>query len=226
MFLRLLFVLLVALNIAVAAWLVLGRELVHALPSVDAGVAQLQLLSDPVQRLPAVAASSPAAAPVPDTSAARSTPPTYRCLALGPFATSQTVREARRTLAGTAVRSRQRQQPSQRSLGWWVYLPPLASREQALAQTLRLAAKNVSEYFVVSSGEQLNSISLGLFKDSDNARKRRDEVISAGFPARMSERTESVPVYWLDVVLADARSPRWRRSLDALGVSAHRTGCF
>ncbi len=78
----------------------------------------------------------------------------------------------------------------------------------------------------MASGEQANSISLGLFKDLSNARKRRDEVVAAGFSAHMSERSESTSKYWLDLVLADARSKRWHRLIDALGVSTHNTGCF
>lgn len=228
MVLRLLFLLLVTLNVAVAAWLVLERAVLSAHPAVTTGTPQLLLLSAPMEApaLPASAPAGQALAEVTDAPEPRAVPASYSCLALGPFSTPQTLREARRSLAATAVRSRQRQQPSQRSLGWWVYLPAHARREQALAQAHRLAAKNVRDYFVVSSGEQPNSISLGLFKDPANARKRRDEVIAAGFPARMSERIERLPAYWLEVVFADAHRARWRGSVDALGVSARRTGCF
>ena len=57
MFLRLLFVLLIALNIAVGAWLLLGQDDVHGRSATDAGVPELHLLSE---RPPA-----PSSAPVP-----------------------------------------------------------------------------------------------------------------------------------------------------------------
>ncbi len=79
---------------------------------------------------------------------------------------------------------------------------------------------------MVSSGDQPNTISLGLFKDPANARKRRDDVIAAGFPARMSERSESVPEYWLDLVIADSSGFNWRSRISASGVGSHSTGCF
>jgi hypothetical protein len=46
MFLRLLFVLLIALNIAVGAWLLLGQDDVHGRSAADPGVPALQLLSE------------------------------------------------------------------------------------------------------------------------------------------------------------------------------------
>lgn len=224
MVLRLLFVLLVALNVAVGAWLMLGRGDAGASPPGRIDVLPLQL---PIRADDASPSPTPSLHAPSETLAAASAPSaSYTCLALGPFATGCAVHNARRALISTVARSRQREQLSHRSLGWWVYLPARASREQALAQAHRLAAKNVRDYFVVASGEQFNSISLGLFKDPSNARKRRDEMVAAGFSARMSERTESTSEYWLDVVLADARSKRWHRLVDALGVSTHNTGCF
>ena len=46
MFLRLLFVLLIALNIAVGAWLVLGQDDVHVRSVTDPGVPVLHLLTE------------------------------------------------------------------------------------------------------------------------------------------------------------------------------------
>src|SRR6187402_86991 len=56
MLLRLMFVLLIALNIAVAAWLLLGESGTHAVDPSDNGVPKLKLLAE----LPASAFSAPA----------------------------------------------------------------------------------------------------------------------------------------------------------------------
>lgn len=248
MFLRLLFVLLVALNIAVGAWLVLGQDDAHVRSVTDPGVPVLHLLTERPELLAAQQASEPppattaaisqpvagasTGAPVASASAALSVPPdnqaaaSYRCLALGPFASLQAMRSARSRLADATARSRSRQEQSQQSRGWWVYLPAQPSRAQALAVAQRLDAARFTDYFVVSSGDQPNTISLGLFKDPANARKRRDELTAAGFPAQMTERVETVPEYWLDVVVADADPTGWRQRLRALGVGSHSTGCF
>ncbi|HEV2679793.1 MAG TPA: SPOR domain-containing protein [Rhodanobacter sp.] len=224
MFLRLLFVLLSALNIAVGAWLLLGQPYARGGNSTDPGVTELRLLSElPMPAPMATAATTVAAAPVPVT------PPrnlSYSCMALGPFATPQDLRNARQVLAAQATRMRSRQEQASQTSGWWVYLPAAGSRAQALEQARQLGAKHIGDYFVVSSGDQTNTVSLGLFKDPANARKRRDEVVAAGFPARMSERSESVPEYWLDLVIADSNRFDWRSRISASGVGSHSTGCF
>jgi hypothetical protein len=268
MLLRLLFVLLIALNIAVAAWLLLGDSSTHAVDPTDGGVPKLKLLAElpapPVSAAPpaasaAVAASASvaglpkAASTVAPATTSPGTPPakpatkavagetllvpaetaptsprrSYRCLALGPFANQVDLRAARTAIAPRTVRSRQRQEQTSESHGWRVFLPALATREQALAQARRLDAKGIKDYFVVTAqGDLQNSVALGLFHDPANARKRRDEVIAAGFPARMSERTEVTPVWWLDVVVPDEAGTDIRRSIRTPGITARTTGCF
>jgi hypothetical protein len=249
MFLRLLFVLLIALNIAVGAWLLLGQDDVHGRSATDAGVPELHLLSErppapssaPAPASPATTAGAasaatsagptPTAAPAAQAAASAPVPPpqpsrpnTYTCMALGPFATQVDMRNARSALTSQAARMRQRQEQTTQTTGWWVYLPGGGSRDKALEIGRRLAAANVGEYFVVSSGDQSNTISLGLFKDPANARRRREQVVAAGFPAQMTERTESVAEYWLDVVIADNGHADWRNRVR--GVGSHSTGCF
>ncbi|MBT2145780.1 MULTISPECIES: SPOR domain-containing protein [unclassified Rhodanobacter] len=221
MFLRLLFVLLTALNIAVGAWLLLGQPYARGGTPSDPGVAELRLLSEMPEPGPATTAAQPAPA-----TATPSRNLSYSCLALGPFATPQDLRNARQALSAQATRMRSRQEQASQTSGWWVYLPAAGSRAQALAVARQLAARHIDDYFVVSSGDQPNTISLGLFKDPANARKRRDEVTAAGFPARMSERSENVPEYWLDLVVADGGNFDWRSHVRAGGIDSHSTGCF
>jgi hypothetical protein len=284
MLLRLMFVLLIALNIAVAAWLLLGESGTHAVDPVDKGVPKLKLLAElpaPASTAPAVsgsaatsalaaAAATPARASTERTTAV-ATPPvasapvaakpaprepekkapaessatpaalasastasaptsakrSYRCLAIGPFTNQVDLRSTRTALAPRTVRSRQRQEQTSESHGWRVFLPAQATRDLALAQARRLEAKGVKDYFVVSAaGELQNSVALGLFHDPANAKKRRDEVIAAGFPARMSERTEVTPVWWLDVVVPDDANADIRRGIRSPAASAKPTGCF
>lgn len=223
MFLRLLFVLLTALNIAVGAWLLLGQPYARGGTPSDPGVAELRLLSELPEPGPASTASAPAPVPAEVTSSPNLS---YSCIALGPFATPQDLRNARQALSAQAMRMRSRQEQASQTSGWWVYLPAAGSRAQALAVARQLAARNIDDYFVVSSGDQPNTISLGLFKDPANARKRRDEVTAAGFPARMNERSESVPEYWLDLVVADGGNFDWRSHVRTSGIGSHSTGCF
>lgn len=241
MLLRLLFVLLIALNIAVGAWLLLGQNDTHAHLPTDPGVNKLHLLSE----LPQPPASVTQGASAANVAAATTTPTqsssvanplaaqpstntlSYACMALGPFATQEDLRVARNALEPQVQRMRARQEQTTQSRGWWVYLPPMSSHAAALAEARQLAAKNIQDYFVISgAGDDQNTVSLGLFKDPANARKRRDQIAAAGFPAQMSERTETVPEYWLDLIPVDSTHFDWRSRVHDLAIGSHSTGCF
>jgi hypothetical protein len=224
MFLRLLFVLLVALNIAVGAWLLLGQDDAHGRSVTDPGVPMLHLLSE--QSAPPPASRPPVVASTPAPAASAAVALQTMCLAIGPFDTPQDLRNARGALAGPGVRMRSRQEQTTETRAWWVYLAAPGTRAQALALARRLEAAHVGDYFVMSSGDQSNAISLGLFKDPANARKRRDEVTAAGFAAQIQERTEQVPEYWLDLVVADGARFDWRSRVRTAGIGSHSTTCF
>lgn len=261
MLLRLFFVLLIALNIAVAAWLLLGDSGTRTMDPNDGGVPRLKLLAEvPAPAVTGAAPSVSASMAIADSAARASTVATpaiapakpattapvvskpadkpvadapisprrsYRCLAIGPFPTQVDLRAARTAISPRTVRSRQRQEQTSESRGWRVFLPAQSTRDQALAQARRLEGKGIKDYFVVTAqGEMQNSVALGLFHDPANARKRRDEVIAAGFPARMSERTETTPVWWLDVVVPDEAGSDIRKGIRTPGVTARTTGCF
>lgn len=238
MFLRLLFVLLIALNIAVGAWLLLGQDNAHGRSATDPGVPELRLLSEvpasgsvaPSASVAASTSAAPAASTAPahvsTALAAPQSAPSYACMTLGPFATPLDLHNARSALSAQITRARARQEQITQASGWWVHLPASASREQALAQARLLKARGITDYFVVGSGDQQNTVSLGLFKDPANARKRRDEVAAAGFPAQLSERSEQVPEYWLDLVVADSAHFDWRRRIRDPAVGSHSSGCF
>jgi hypothetical protein len=220
MFLRLLFVFLMTLNIAVGAWLLLGQNDSLGRSATDPGVPELRLLSE---RAPDPAPAAEATAPRPPPMAPSAS---YACMTLGPFATPLDLRNARGTVARQAVRLRARQEQASELRGWWVHLPTSGSRAQALAEARRLEAKHISDYFVVGSGDQQNTVSLGLFKDPANAHKRLDQVVAAGFPAQITERTEQVPQYWLDLVVADSAHFDWRSRIPDPSVGSHSSACF
>ena len=216
MFLRLLFVFLMTLNIAVGAWLLLGQNDSLGRSATDPGVPELRLLSERM----------PETTPAPGASAPMAPSASYACMTLGPFATPLDLRNARTAVARQAVRLRARQEQTTELRGWWVHLPTSGSRTQALAEARKLEAKHIADYFVVGSGDQQNTVSLGLFKDPANAHKRLDQVAAAGFPAQLTERTEQVPQYWLDLVVADSAHFDWRSRIRDPSVGSHSSGCF
>jgi hypothetical protein len=95
--------------------------------------------------------------------------------------------------------------------GFWVFLPAQGTREAALAAARELSAQGLRDYYVVTAGDQENTISLGLFRDRGNAETRRREVEALGFTPELQERTEEIPNYWIE--LAGAPDLDWRASL-------------
>jgi hypothetical protein len=198
-FYRLLFLLLIAFNIGVAAWLAFGRAPAVPLPpATDPGVPELKLLSER------------AGAPAPIAPESRAALASDRCESIGPFPTQADMRGAMQTLTPHVPRIQYREEQTHQSRGFWVYLPALPSRDAALAAARALSAKNVRDYYVVTAGDQQNTISLGLFHDRVNADTRRAQIAALGFNAQVSERVETLPVYWVDFVLPAQPGFNWQ----------------
>jgi hypothetical protein len=219
MFVRLLMLLLLAANIGVATWLVLAqRQPAPRLPLTDPGVPPLVLLAERDRASRANEPEAPAPRPV-----RRDT----RCTSLGPFGTQSDMRAAMNALTPAVERIQFRESARTQSYGHVVYLPAQPSREAALTFARELSARGVRDYYVVSSGDQQNTISLGLFRDVSNAQRRRAELAALGFNAQIAERTEARPEYFLDYAQAAARPVDWRTLLpDLRNVTARTIPCF
>ena len=60
----------------------------------------------------------------------------------------------------------------------------------------------LTDYFVIVSGDMENSISLGLYRDEQNARKRQQALRALGFNPRVVPRYKTIDQFWLDYQLA------------------------
>jgi len=209
MFVRALFLLLLAANLGAVSWLVFAPDM-HATeaPASDPGVPKLILLSE---RDRGDDASAELAAP-PET---RADQRNDECHSIGTFPTQADVRAAISTLTPLTRRVQFREAHATQARGYWVYLPALQTREQALAAARQLSSKGVRDYYVVTAGDQQNTISLGLFRDQGNAERRRAEIAALGFTPQSIARTEELPVYWLDYATDRAHPLDWRTRLGA-----------
>lgn len=215
---RALIVLLVVLNLGVAAWWMARDEPVPAVATVDppAGVARLQLLREEagVARVPPSSFAATRATPPPaDASAASASgapsavdpgvaaAAVIHCYALGPFPDAATVATARRQLQSRATRLHVREVASDRRRGWRVWLPAQADRATAQALVERIAAAGFADYFIVASGEEANSISLGRYGSEPTARRRQAALQAAGFDDVRAEALGDAPAAatWIDI---------------------------
>ena len=216
MFLRLLFLLLLALNLGAGAWLLFGRAPVRALPpAAGADVTELRLLSEqPARasaRLPVV--SAPVIAET--------------CSTLGAFTTSVDMRAAVQALSPHVSRIQYHEEQVSHSHGFWVYLPATTDREAALDEARKLAGKGINDYYVVTAGDAQNTISLGLFDDESNAQNRMAKLQQLGFPAKVKQRVDTEPAYWVDYAVPAATAFEWQTWLPGRNdLQAKPIDCF
>lgn len=217
MILRGLVVLLVCLNLGVGAWwLAQPVPVPDPLPPIDAGVGSLVLLGE-AEAPPTADEMELGAVPVP-------MPATPGCLTIGPFATPAELRAAMAALTPSVARIQFREVAATQLRGYRVYLPAAASREAALAAARQLAARGVRDYYVVTAGDQENTVSLGLFRDLANAEKRRGEISAQGFAAVLEPRTDAGAQWWID--LAAEPDFDWKSLLpSAKDVQARPVAC-
>ena len=208
MLLRVLVVLLACMNLGVGLWWALHTD-PAPVPSAatDPGVGSLVLLSE--SQRPPVAASAELSAD-PEPLAAGST-----CLSIGPFNDAAALRTVMNTLLPRVERIQFREVAVTTLKGYRVYLPPAANHADALQISRTLAARGITDYYVVTAGGQENSVALGNFKDLANATARRDAITALGFLPAVEPRLEPAAQWWID--LAAAPGFDWKAQLAGHG---------
>lgn len=221
MILRLLFFLLLLANVVYYGWQTAagagdGRDR-QAAPALPPEVPQLVLLEERERELLATDTTVPAGEPG-DAS---------NCYTLGPFSNQADLRRAFNAIAPHIARSRQRQSVETEDRGFWVFLPAVASREEALRLARDLNAAGLRDYYVVTAGEEENTISLGLFRQEANAQRRREALAALGFEAQLERRREETVSYWLDYARLPNGEPPWQRIVASANGLEHRPiSCF
>lgn len=167
---RVLFFLLLAANAAFAVYLYFGPE--HG---GEPQLVQQQIHPDKIRVLKELPAA-PAA-----------------CLEWGTFVGEETAR-AEAALAKLELGDRVSRKSVERSGGYWVYIPPLKTKQEADKKINELKARTVADYFLVQDNAQWrNAISLGIFSTREAADKRLKELRDKGVKsAVMGERADPV----------------------------------
>jgi len=206
MLIRALIVLLIVLNVGVAAWWISRPEpLPLAPPTQPAGVPRLQLLSErgKTAALPQAPVPVPAAVPPPAAVAAAEPAMPAQCFSVGPFADQAAARSAAARIGNQATRGNPREVPGKTAQGYNVVLPPQADREAAQALAQRIGAAGFDDYLVVNSGAQANGIALGRYRSREGAERRQSALRAAGFDAQLQPiGAEGAAQWWLDVAAA------------------------
>ena len=73
-------------------------------------------------------------------------------------------------------------------LGYWVYLPPADSLEDAQVLARRLSDQGVDDYVFVVGRQKANAISLGVYPTRTEAVRRQREITSLGYEPVVEQR--------------------------------------
>ena len=228
---RALVVLLLVLNLGVAAWIVLRPDApVAAAPANAPGVPALRLVGAPGAGAAAtsaaggVAAAPPSAttpdeasssasvlptaalaASMPAAAAAPATTPTApRCFAAGPYPLADAATAARASLLAAGATSAATRTQSGAARGWRVVIAPQASREAAIALAERLRADGFDDLLVINDGLDANGIALGRYRGESAARQREAALRARSYPAVAQAIGAVDTAPWVDVVAAAA----------------------
>ena len=122
------------------------------------------------------------------------------CLEWGSVRASESAR-AEKALEPLALGNRVSARRTQEAAGWWVFLPPQSSRQEALRKAGELKALGITDYFVVTEeGEWRWALSLGIYRTQEAAEARLAAVQGQGVStAIVSARDTLVPKLWLQV---------------------------
>ncbi|XFC37302.1 SPOR domain-containing protein [Stenotrophomonas indicatrix] len=154
---------------------------------------------------PVAAIAKPAPEPVAEKPAAPAAPP--RCLALGPFADRAAATAAQGRAGNLLSQVRLREQPAASgSARYRVLLPAAASRDDAQATVKRIVAAGLSDYYIISQGEETNAIALGQYRNREGAERRMAAVQAAGFQPRLVASGDAGQ-WWLEGQLATGSEP-------------------
>lgn len=154
---------------------------------------------------PVAAIAKPAPEPVAEKPASPAAPP--RCLALGPFPDRAAATAAQSRAGNLLSQVRLREQPAASgSARYRVLLPAATNRDDAQATVKRIVAAGLSDYYIISQGEETNAIALGQYRNREGAERRMAAVQAAGFQPRLVASGDAGQ-WWLEGQLAAAAEP-------------------
>lgn len=98
------------------------------------------------------------------------------------------------------------QPPASGSARYRVMLPAAANREEAQATVKRIVAAGLSDYYIISQGEEANAVALGQYRNREGAERRMAAVQAAGFQPRLVASGDAGQ-WWLEGQLAAGTQP-------------------
>lgn len=90
-------------------------------------------------------------------------------------------------------------------LGFWAYLPPAKSKQEALENIRKLDAKGIRDHFLIQeTGKWQYAVSLGIFHTEDAAKRYAASVRAKGVKSAVSARRDGGEVEFLIANLSES----------------------
>ncbi len=113
--------------------------------------------------------------------------------------------------------------------GYWIYLEPLASRQEAIRLLRELQAKRIDSY-VIPKGELANGISLGMFSKKTLSDARVREMTAVGLAPKVEEIERSYREVWVMLEPGEdskMSSLSWERAMEGIkGLERRQNYCL
>jgi hypothetical protein len=196
---RIAFFLLLLANLAFFAWTYLGAGRASDEPQLieqQLNPHEIRLLSsEEVSKLAAERAKQAAERPKTPPK-----PPVAACLELGGFSLGD-VPQVQKVLEPLGLGARLTQRRADEVASYWVFIPPLRSRQSANLKAAELRKLGVEDFFVVQEDPKLRfAISLGVFKTEEAANSRLADLKTKGVrTARSGARETSVQKVYFSI---------------------------
>lgn len=188
---RTVFLLLLAANLALYAWV---EHYSPAEGAADPEPARRQISPEKIRLLQGKELSGLASAA-----------PGAACIEWGGFALAEAPK-AEQALAPLALGARLAQRRGEETAGWWVFIPPQGSRAGALKKSAELKGLGIDDTFIFQDeGSMRWALSLGVFSSEEAAKTRLEALRARGVrSAQTGERETQVAKIWFQVRGADA----------------------
>ncbi len=140
------------------------------------------------------------------------------CYTVGPFLLMSDVASAASIFDRAGIYAEQRSKAQRKQVGYWAYVPPLASADKAAAALKKIKDSGVSDVQVILSGNKANALSAGVYQAVARAEKRRQLIAALGYSVKVEPLYRTQPQYWLDVELMQSTklsSRLWKELSDS-----------
>lgn len=124
--------------------------------------------------------------------------PPESCGLIGPMDDNEVAATIVDELKKLGIEASLQQESQQKPNGFWVIIPPLPTRQQAIDTVKRLNQLGVKDNRRFYKGEFRDGVSLGIYSRRKNAEKRRDFIAAMGFEPSVVPRIQDFTLYRVD----------------------------